>query len=65
MDINKIKKYADSEYDSYKIAKSITQTKNEIKDYEQGRDIMMGDYLKTLREPLIEQQKNLTKNKIA
>ena len=31
--------------------------KNEIKNAEQGRDIAMSDVFKTLREPLIEQQK--------
>ena len=31
--------------------------KNEIKDAEQGRDVVMSDVFKTLREPLIEQQK--------
>lgn len=30
MDINRIKKYADSEYDSYKLAKAVTEVKNEI-----------------------------------
>ena len=30
MDINRIKKYADSEYESYKIAKAVTEVKNEI-----------------------------------
>ena len=53
MNINKIKKYADSEFDSYKIAKAVTEVKNEIKK-KGGRDIVMSDYFKTLREPLIE-----------
>jgi len=57
MDIKRIKKYADSEYDSYKIAKAVTEVKNEIKNTEGGRDIVMSDYFKTLREPVIEQQK--------
>ena len=30
MDINRNKKYADSEYDSYKLAKAVTEVKNEI-----------------------------------
>ena len=34
MDISKIKKYADSEYDGYKIAQAITRIKKEIKDSE-------------------------------
>ena len=37
--------------------KAVTAVKNEIKDNEQGRDVVMSDYFKTLREPLIEQQK--------
>ena len=37
--------------------KSCTEVKNEIKDAEQGRDVVMSDVFKTLRDPLIEQQK--------
>ena len=50
MDINKIKTYADSQLDS-------SEMKNEIKDAQGGRDVLMGDYFKKLREPLLEQQK--------
>jgi len=57
MDIEKIKKYAQSEFDGFQIKKAVTTVKNEIKDNEQGRDLVMSDYFKTLREPLIEQQK--------
>ena len=59
MDINRIIKYADSEFDSYKIAKAVTGVKKEIKNTgkEGGRDIVMSDYFKTLREPLLKQQK--------
>ena len=46
-----------SEFESWKIAKAVTEVKNEIKDAEQGRDIVMSDVFKTLREPLVEQQK--------
>ena len=52
MDIEKIKKCAQSEFDGFQIKKAVTAFLNEIKDNEQGRD-----YFKTLREPLIEQQK--------
>lgn len=31
MDINRIRKYADSEYDSYKLGKAVTEVTNEIK----------------------------------
>ena len=57
MDLEKIKRFADSEFESWKIAKAVTEVKNEIKDAEQGRDVMMSDVFKTLRDPLIEQQK--------
>ena len=57
MDLEKIKRFADSEFESWKIAKAVTEVKNEIKDAEQGRDIAMSDVFKTLRDPLIEQQK--------
>ena len=43
--------------EGYQIARAVTEVKNEVKDKEQGRDIVMSDYFKTLREPLIEQQK--------
>ena len=55
MDLEKIKRFADSEFG--KIAKAVTEVKNEIKDAEQGRDVVMSDVFKTLRDPLIEQQK--------
>ena len=57
MDLDKIKKYAQSEMDVFQMKKAVTAVKNEIKDAEKGRDIVMGDYIKTLREPLIEQEK--------
>ena len=57
MDLEKIKRFADSEFESWKIAKAVTEVKNEVKDAEQGRDVVMSDVFKTLRDPLIEQQK--------
>ena len=57
MDLEKIKRFANSEFESWKIAKAVTEVKNEIKDAEQGRDVVMSDVFKTLRNPLIEQQK--------
>lgn len=44
MDINRIKKYADSEYNSYKLGKAVTEVKNEIKNKEGGGDLV---YFKT------------------
>ena len=60
MDLERIKRYADSEFESWKIAKAVTEVKNEVKNVEQGRDDVMSDVFKTLREPLIEQQKKKT-----
>ena len=57
MDLEKIKRFANSEFEGWKIAKAVTEVKNEIKNVEQGRDVVMSDVFKTLREPLIEQQK--------
>ena len=57
MDLEKIKRFVNSEFEGWKIAKAVTEVKNEIKDAEQGRDVVMSDVFKTLREPLIEQQK--------
>ena len=57
MDLEKIRRFANSEFESWKIAKAVTEIKNEIKDAEQGRDVVMSDVFKTLRDPLIEQQK--------
>ena len=53
----KFERFANSEFESWKIAKAVTEVKNEIKDAEQGRDVVMSDVFKTLRDPLIEQQK--------
>ena len=57
MDLEKIKRFANSQFEGWKIAKAVTEVKNEIKNAEQGRDIAMSDVFKTLRDPLIEQQK--------
>ena len=39
MDLEKIRRFANSEFESWKIAKAVTEIKNEIKDAEQGRDV--------------------------
>ena len=57
MDLEKIKRFVNSEFEGWKISKAVTEVKNEIKNAEQGRDVVMSDVFKTLREPLIEQQK--------
>ena len=51
MDLKKIKRFANSEFESWKIAKAVTEVKNEIKGAEQGRDVVMSDVFKTLRAP--------------
>lgn len=48
---------AEQDYEAGVLMKAVTALKNEVKDKERGRDVVMSDHLKTLREPLIEQQK--------
>ena len=57
MDITKITKLAEKDYEGSKFMKAVTAVKNEVKNKEQVRDVVMSDHFKTLREPLIEQQK--------
>ena len=57
MDIAKLRKLADQAYEAGKLMKEVTANKNYLKDKENMHDITMSDQFKTLREPLIEQQK--------
>ena len=57
MDIEKIKKLSKNATEAGRLVKAVTAFKNELKDKEQMHDITMSDHFKTLREPLIEQQK--------
>ena len=57
MDIEKVKRLAKKVSEAGKIVKAVTAYKNALKDKEQMRDIVMSDHFKTLREPIIEQQK--------
>ena len=57
MDIEKLRKLADQAYEAGKIVKEVTAYKNYLKDKENMHDITMSEQFKTLREPLIEQQK--------
>ena len=57
MDIEKIRKLAKNASEAGKLVKAVTAYKNELKDKEQMHDVVMSDHFKTLREPLIEQQK--------
>ena len=58
MDITKLRKLADQAYEAGKLVKEVTAYKNYLKDKENMHDIAMSDQFKTLREPLIEQEKN-------
>ena len=57
MDIEKIRKLVKNASEAGKLVKAVTAVKNEVKNKEQMRDVVMSDHFKTLREPLIEQQK--------
>ena len=57
MDIEKIRKLAEENFKADNFMKAVTEEKNELKNKEQMRDVVMSDHFKTLREPLIEQQK--------
>ena len=57
MDIEKIKRLSKNASKAGKLVKAATAYKNALKDREQMHDITMSDHFKTLREPLIEQQK--------
>ena len=57
MDIEKIRKLAKEDFEADKLVKAVTAYKNEVKNKEQMRDVVMSDHFKTLREPLVEQQK--------
>ena len=56
MDIEKIS-LSKKASEAGKLVKAVTAFKNELKDKEQMHDMVMGDHFKTLRVPLIEQQK--------
>ena len=62
MDIAKIKKMTEQDYEAGVLMKAVTAVKNEVKDKERVRDVVMSDHFKTLREPLIEEQKKQMKN---
>ena len=57
MDLANIRKKIDDEMLTYQIQKGITQFRNAAKNQEIDRDVATSDFFKTLREPLIEQQK--------
>ena len=47
----------EEKFEADKLVKAVTAVKNEVKNKEQIRDVVMSDHFKTLRESLIEQQK--------
>ena len=51
MDLEKIKRFVNSEFEGWKIAKAVTEVKNEIKNAEQGRDVVMSDVFKLCVSP--------------
>ena len=57
MDIEKIRKLSKKASEAGELVKAVTAFKNELKDKEQMYDTTMSEHFKTLREPLIEQQK--------
>ena len=57
MDIEKIRKLSKKATEAGELVKAVTAFKNKLKDKEQMYDTTMSEHFKTLREPLIEQQK--------
>ena len=57
MDLANIRKKIKDEMLTYEIQKGITQFRNAAKNQEIDRDLAGSEFFKTLREPLIEQQK--------
>ena len=57
MDIEKLKILSKKASEAGKLMKEVTAFKNFLKDKEHMHDISMSEHFKTLRDPLIEQQK--------
>ena len=57
MDIEKLKILSKKASEAGKLVKAVTAFKNELKDKEHMHNLAMSDHFKTLRDPLIEQQK--------
>ena len=57
MDIEKLKILSKKASEAGELVKAVTAFKNELKDREHMHDATMSEHFKTLREPLIEQQK--------
>ena len=57
MDVTKIRKLSKKASEAGELMKEVTAFKNFLKDKEHMHDITMSEHFKTLRDPLIEQQK--------
>ena len=57
MDIEKLKILSKKASEAGELVRAVTAFKNELKDKEHMHDITMSGHFKTLREPLLEQQK--------
>ena len=57
MDIAKLKILSKKASEAGELVKAVTAFKNELKDKEHMHDVTMSKHFKTLRDPLIEQQK--------
>ena len=57
MDIEKLKILSKKASEAGELVKAVTAFKNELKDKEHMHDVTMSEHFKTLRDPLIEQQK--------
>ena len=57
MDIEKLKILSKKASEAGELVRAVTAFKNELKDREHMHDAAMSDHFKTLRDPLIEQQK--------
>ena len=57
MDIEKLKILSKKASEAGELVKAVTAYKNFLKDKEHMHDVTMSEHFKTLREPLIEQQK--------
>ena len=69
MDIEKLKILSKKASEAGELVRAVTAFKNELKDKEHMHDVTMSEHFKTLRDPLIEQQKKtdeqLQKNQLA
>ena len=61
MDIEKLKILSKKASEAGELVRAVTAFKNELKDKEHMHDVTMSEHFKTLRDPLIEQQKKTDK----